>query len=362
MTIAKITPFQFYTILYLGRIFSFVTYISNIRVQLTSSEMFLGTLLMGVYMVITAVPMIIFIKTDSESSIITRAECLSKPFAKVVCVLYIANYYFYGIMAASRFEIFASSVMFPERNVSFIVLTLLIATAYVAAKGIEPIGRAAAAFLVPVLLTFLFVFSTSAKDFDMLNFTPMLTKNVSSLFDIGFYTCTSTCEMLSIGIMLPYIKNQKVRDLPIWIGVLFFTILVSNVMMSGVLGSFSSTQLFGMYSMSVLAEFGFVERMDAIITCVWMICAVIKLSLIFFITNILFTKLFGKKHKTIYLAVSVLVVFAGMFLISHSIIHFFDIVTSPVQFVIYCVSACAIPLIILIGERFTTKGAKHEKT
>lgn len=356
---AEITPFQFYTVLYLGRIFSFVTYITNVREALDSSEIIVGTLIMGVYMFITAIPMMIFIKTDNKSSIITRAACISKVFSKVVCVLYILNYFFYGIMAASRFEIFASSVMFPEKNMSFLMLTLLVATAYIAVKGVEPIARAAVAFLIPVLLTFAFVFLTEIKDFDILNFTPFSMDKMPSLLDIGFYTCTSTCEMLSLGIMIPYIKDQKVSALPKWLFATICTILIADIMLAGVLGSFSSTQLFGMYSMSVLAEFGFVERLDAIITCIWMFCAVIKLALIFFICNRLFSSLFEKKHQAIYLTISVFAVFIGMFIISDSIIRFFEIVTSPVQFLIYSVSACGIPIIILICEKIKKKRAKE---
>lgn len=362
MKISKITPFQFYTILYLGRIFSFVTYISNIREQLSSSGMIVGTLLMGVYMFITALPMIFFIKTDNQSSILIRAECLSKVFSKAVCVIFLVNYFFYGVMAASRFEIFASSVMFPEKNMSFIVLTLLIAAAYISCKGIEAIGRAGVAFLIPVVITFAFVFLSTAKHFDILNFTPMNMQELGSMFDIGFYTCTSTCEMLSIGIMLPFIKDQKVKNLPIWLAVLLGTMVISNVMLAGVLGSFSSTQLFDMYSMSVIAKIGFVERLDAIITCVWMICALLKLSLIFFICKHLFTKLFGKENQILYLFISVVVVFLGMSFISGGIIRFVDVATSPIQFIIYCISACGIPAAILIAEKIKKGRKKHEES
>lgn len=347
----KITPFQFYTVLYLGRIFSFVTYIANIHSEISSTETLIIMLLTGVYMMITSIPTLVLLNNRSEVSIIKRAEYISKPLSKIFCVLFILDYFFYGIITAARFEIFTSSVMFPETDMSFLVLTLLAACAYAAFKGIEGIGRAGVLFLIPVVISFVFVYLSLIKDFDTLNFTPITSFDTKELFKSSLYSCAATPEIISIGILLPFVKNHKKRHLPIWITVLTATLFISDLMLTGVLGSFGNTQLFGMYSLSVLAQWGFVERLDAVITCVWMLCAVARLSLIFFISDYLFTLLFGKKNDIVYLVITVAVVFAGMLVISNNILTFFNTVLSAVEPAVYLVSSIVPQIIVLIAEK-----------
>lgn len=358
-TKANITPFQFYTLLFLSRIFSLVAYIANMRAQLSSSETLVGSLLMGIFLLLTSLPTLWLMKKDANSSVLTRASCLSAVYEKIICLIYLADFFFYGIMTATRFELFASSVMFPETDMSFVVLTLLAASAYAGYKGIEALGRSAVIFLLPVLLVFVFVFCSLLGDFDFLNFTPFTTKNLAETVDSGLYTCAQTHELIAVGILLPFVKEQKRKSLPVWILLITGIIFLTNLMLAGILGSFSTTQLFGMYSLSVLAEFGFVERMDSIITCVWMICALVKLAYIFFLCDYLLSSLFGKEKKVLYLLLSVAVIFAGMLALSRSIFNFSQIVTSPVSMILYLVSAVGVPLSVVLAEKI--KGRKQDE-
>ena len=84
----KITSFQFFTILFLSRVFAMVTYITSLRTQLTTTDEVIGTLLMGVFLFITAIPTALFLKKDNQSSIITRASVVSETFSKLLCAIY----------------------------------------------------------------------------------------------------------------------------------------------------------------------------------------------------------------------------------------------------------------------------------
>ena len=358
---AKITPFQFYTMLYLGRIFSHIAYISNIRVQFSSEETIYGMILMGVYLLLTSVPILYMMRKDMESSIITRAECISKGFSKALCVIFLLDFYIYAILSAGRFELFVSSVMFPETNMAIVVITLLAASAYSAYKGIEAIGRAGIVFLVPVLFSFAFVFLSLIKDVDPLNYTPMLSADIGKISGIGLYTCSRTAEILAAAILLPFVKNQKKGHLPMWILIITLTFIITTLVLEGVLGAYNKTQLFGMYTLAVLAEFEFIERLDALISCIWMICAIIKLSVIFFICDYLFTQLFKKKKRLLYLLISIAVIFTGTRVVSRNILDFSVIITSPLTTVIYLLSVVGLPILIIILEKIKERRNAHAK-
>lgn len=359
-TRAKITPFQFYTILFLSRIFSLVTYISGIRGNLSTSGEVISVLIMAVLLVISALPTVILIKKDSNSSILTRASCLSPVFEKTLCVIYLLFFLFKGITTAARFELLLGSVMFPETNVQFFVAILLLAASFCTIRGIESIGRSSVIFLVPVLFAFAFVFLSLTQNFDILNFSAVYTDEITGILDGAVYSVSRTCEVSAVALLLPFIKDHKTKHLFTWLGAISAIIIITEIMISGVLGGFGKNQLFNMYSMSVIAQFGFIERMDSIISCIWMICSAVKLALIFYICNILLTSLTGKNRTKIYIVLSALAVFAGMMFISLSIVNFADLVKSPLMTIFYFSTAVIVPLAVITGEKIKEK--KHEKT
>lgn len=347
----KITSFQFFTILFLSRVFAMVTYITSLRTQLSTTDEVIATVLMGVFLLITAIPTAVFLKKDNESSIIMRASVVSKTFAKVLCVIYFIDYLYFGIITSVRFGIFTGSVMFPDTNVTFFVIIMIAASAYIAFKGIESMGRSAVIILIPVLFAIIFVFSTQIKDFDFLNFTSPFTDEISDIISSGLYTASRTGELAFVTLLTPYVKNQKGRHVYYWIFAIIGIVIITELMISGILGGFGSTQLFNMYSMSVLAEFGFIERMDAIITCMWLLCAGVKISITIFLCETLLTALFGKRRQIIYIAVSAVIIFIGTIPLSNDIISFASLIRSPLAIIFYITNVCLIPVAVMIGEK-----------
>ena len=356
----KITSFQFFTILFLSRVFAMVTYITSLRTQLSTTDEVIGTILMGAFLLITAIPTALFLKQDNKSSIIMRASVVSETFAKILCVIYFIDYLYFGIITSVRFGIFTGSVMFPDTNVTFFVIIMIAASAYIAFKGIEAMGRSAVIILVPVLFAIFFVFSTQIKDFDFLNFTSPFTDEITDIISSGVYTASRTGELAFVTILTPYVKNQKSKHLYFWLFAMLGVVFITELMISGILGNFGGTQLFNMYSMSVLAEFGFIERMDAIITCMWLLCATVKISITIFICETLLTSFFGKRRQILYIVISAVIIFIGTIPLSNDIVSFASLIRSPLTIIFYIINVFLIPVSVMIGEK-TARRRKLEK-
>lgn len=352
---AKITPFQFYTILFLSRIFSLVTYVSSVRGEISTSGEVIAVVIMTVVLLVTSIPIFIFIKKDSYSSILTRASCVSNSFMKIVCIVYFLFFIYKGIITSARFELLLGSVMFPEINVLFFVAMLLIASGFITCRGIEGLGRASVIFLIPVLCALAFVFLSLIKDFDTLNFSAVYSHEYSTIADAAVYSSSRTGELAAIVVLQPFIKDHKAKHLFRWIISISAVIVLTEFMISGVLGGFGENQLFDMYSLSVLADFGFIERMDAIISCIWMICSAVKLSLIFYLCKTLLITFFSKRKTTIYVSVCCVVVFVGTVILSMSIVNFADIIKSYLTIIFYVLTVVIIPSVVLIGEKVKVK-------
>lgn len=355
----KITPFQFYTVLFLSRIFAMVTYAAGVRESLTTTDEVIAAVLTGIFLIITAIPVVLFLRQDNSSSIITRASCLSSGFAKVLCIIYLFDYLYFGIITAVRFGIFTGSVMFPDTNVIFFIVMMLLASSYIAFKGIESIGRSSVIILIPVVFALIFVFATQTDAFDILNFTHPFTDDIKDIVSSGFYSAARTGELAFTVLLAPYVKKQKGKHVFTWILAITAVIFVTELLLAGVLGGFGSTQLFSMYSLSVLAEFGFIERLDAIITCMWLLCAAAKIAVTLFLCETLLSSLFGKRRKMLYISLSAAVILAGSIPLTNNIVSLTGLIRSPIAFIFYLTTVCIIPVSVMVIEKIGRR-KKHE--
>lgn len=348
----KITPFQFFTLLFLSRVFAMVTYIAGINKELSTTDEVIASVFTGLFLVGSAIPVILFLKQDNESSIIKRASCLSESFSKLLCIFYLIEALYFGVITAVRFGIFTGSVMFPDTNMSFFIFIMLAASSYIALKGIESAGRSAVIILIPVLFALIFVFATQSDDFDFLNFTHPFTEKLSDIISSGFYSASRTGELAFVLLLTPYVKKLKGRHIYLWIGALSILIIITEIVLAGVLGRFGETQLFSMYSLSVLAEAGFIERLDAIITCIWLLCAALKIAVIIFVSEMLFTALFKKRKRFLFIAVSCTVIFIASIPMINNISGFISLIRSPVHPILFITGICIIPSITMVFEKF----------
>lgn len=356
---AEITSFQFYSILFLSRVFAVVSYVSGVRKSLSATDEVIAVAAACLFLIAVTIPTVLFIRKDSSSSILARASCISSGFEKIAAVIYLVSIVYTGIVTTARFELMIGSLLFPETSVLIFVAAMLLAAAYSAYRGIETIGRSAVIYLIPVLGAFIFVFTTLINKFDVLNFTPVYTSEIYNMVDSAYYFCARTGELGAVLLLLPNVKNHNKKHIYKWIFAVSVTVIITELMISGVLGGFGENQLFNMYSLSVLAKFGFVERLDSIISCIWLICAGVKMAMIFYICNVLLTSLFKKEKKLIYISASAVTVFAGTAVISTSILYFSRIVSSPSTVIMFTVTIVILPLAVILGEKI--KERKNEK-
>ncbi len=355
----ELTPFQLYAMLFLSRVFSLVTYVSGIRGTIPPTQEILSSIVMSVILFLSAIPAAILIKQNNTLSLLERTASINKTASKLIAAVYLFSFVYKGIITAARFELLLGSVMFPETDVRLFVGTLIAASAIVSLLGLAPSGRASIIFLLPVVLAFAFVFLTLIKDFDTLNLSAVYPEDTFDILENGAYTASRTGEIAAVLLLVPYVKKQKASHLFVWIAAFSSVSLLTKLFIGGVLGGFSENQLFNMYSLSILARFGILERMDAVISCIWMVCSVVKLAMIFYICRMLLSSVLEKEKKALFTAVSAVCVFAGMLIISKSIITFTDVIKSPVSIVLYFAVIVVIPISVIIAERVLIK--RHEK-
>lgn len=347
----KISSFQLYNIMLLSRIFAIVTYAVGIRQAVSGTNAVAVSFLSGVLLLVLSIPAAILIKTGNGKSLLERSHNISRVAEILVGAILLIDCLFFAFMTCARFELLAGSVMFPEKNVMPFVILIVAVSALSAMRGLETIARSGFLFLFPVVASFLFVFLTSLEDFDTLNFTPLFYDSINNLPDMSLYAALRSGELSAIILLYDKTRNQKARNIFIWAGVITVLITITRIIMTGVLGSFEETQLFSMYSLTVHAKLGFIERLDAIITCIWMVCAGVKLAVAFYLCRHILTHIFGAKRDKLYVISSLFVVLLLTFFTSRSVLNFSKIVKSDFVIITGLLAVVVVPIFVIILEK-----------
>ena len=116
------------------------------------------------------------------------------------------------------------------------------------------------------------------------------------------------------------------------------------------IGQFGYEQIFPMYSLTVLAEFRVLERLDAIITAVWVLCFIAKMSYFLFVNSYLLNELtkIKRKYSPFVCAVPVGI---GAMLMSKNIDILADVIKSGFLTVLFIGGGIVIPITVVIIEK-----------
>lgn len=352
----KITPAQLFCTLFLSRLFASMTYIAGLDRDLKPGETVVAMVSAALFLFAGSFFDSLFLKNDGGAGIITRSNSLLKPAGKVVSLIYFLFFTAYSSVAAARFNLFINTVMFPKNEMKWLILLVLLGCACIALSGIEAVGRSSVIFTFIVAVSVLFVFSTVMSKFDILNFQGLRSSAAADIFASGFSAAARTAELASIPVITPFVRGRMKGSLYKWTGVTAFFIVLIAAVNSGVLGRFGYEQLFPMYSLTVLAEFGVLERLDAMITAVWILCFIAKMSYFLFVNSYLLSG-FIKCRRRYLPFVSALLITAGALAMSGSVDSLAKTVKSGILAVVFIVGTVVIPMSVVIGEKIKGNNA-----
>lgn len=348
LTKGKISTFQFFSLLFLTRLLTTVTYIPSYTDDVLLSDIVVQTFFRFVFGIIIVIPIFLLYRKYGEINIIDIVRRRSPMMAKITALIYVGAFFYFTLTTVARLDVFAGTIIFPESDINYFLIFVVLICCYGAYLGFEAIGRSAVLSLAPVVGAMVFILATLTKKIDLLNFTPVFYNGVVSVAKLALDAVGRTIEYSIIAVSLPKVTGNRKKGFFIWLitqtlvtGVIFFFEVA-------VMGNFTSTQLFPVHSLASLAEFSMFGRLDAVITGVWILCAFLKISLLIYLQVGILKKEFGNKKPIYYLApIGVLASAINLF-ISMSIGRFALLDSSTVKMSLTLSTAFFIPLIVLI--------------
>ena len=344
----KISAFQFFTMLFLTRTLTTVTYLSSYTENIRLSDMLIQPIFRIAIGTAIMLPLYFLYKKNMDKNLLDMLSSKSKAFARVVAILYVAFFFYFTVVTIARLDLFAGTVVFPETDLTYILIFAIVLCCYGAFLGLEALGRSSVisiAFVVPALM---FIMVTLIKKVDLLNLTPLFYNGVTPVVKVAMDSVGQTVEYAIIATALPRVKGNVKKGFFIWLISQTFLMAVMFFFACAVMGNFASTQLFPFHTLASLAEFSMFSRLDAVFTSVWIMCAFIKAGLLIYLQTDILTMYFGKFKRTTYIiVVGLLTIFANL-LISGQIRWFTLVDNSTIKIILTGVTVVLLPMIVLI--------------
>ena len=352
-TKGKISAFQFFVMLFLSRILTTVTYISSYTKDIRLGDMLVQPIFRITMGILIMLPFYFIYKKHSDKNVLDLVRERNTKLSKAVSIIYVITFFYFTVTTIARLDLFAGTVVFPETDVDYMLIFVIIFCCYGAFLGFEALGRTSVLTATLVIPAIVFIFVALADKVDFLNFTPVFYNGVMPVVKTAVNSVGQTVEYAIIAVALPRVNGKVKNGFFIWLIAQTLIMAVMFLFAMTVMGNYAGTQLFPFHTLASLAEFAMFDRLDAIFTGVWIMCAFIKASLLIYLQTDLIKKEFPKlKTTTILVCIGVLTIIAN-FIIAGGIQRFNFVDKSIIKIALTGITAFLIPLIVLV---FCEKG------
>lgn len=356
----KVSVPQFFSLLYLSVLSSVFMYISSPEITISETDSLFRPLVFIAVSIISALPVFFIYKTLGDNEKLYRKLYESK-FYKTVALIYSAVYLLGIVRTTARFDLFASSELFPGAEMTLFIISIIIVCAALSLLGLGSLSRAGIIFSFIVVCATGFVMLSLWDEVSVLNFTPLFRDGVVQFFGDSLLFSLQASEIGVLLTVLPHIKGDLKKGFVWWAvlsGITFIAVLFFVV---GTLGEFADTQLFPTYTAVTLAKFGLLQRMDALETAIWILCVVEKISLYFWVVTKKLKLVFPKVRRVVLCIAQAIFVGGAIVFISGNLERFSFVSYTPVVVGIYVVPVILLPVAVLIYLKKVKKSEKNSQ-
>ncbi len=299
------TRVQLFMMMFLSRVFITLLYMPTSTKSLNGGDSILQILIGTIILVIVAYPIDKYLNGDTKESFLKEK---SRIFQIVECVVIIAAMLFFTLISLTRFNIFATTVIFPASDLRFFLLIIALCSLYCVVMGLDVLGRTAEIFFGFIVFSISFVLISTVGRIEFINFTPALYDGIKEPLKQGLFSVSQTIELFFPVFLKDKIKGGTKNFIYPWLLTTMAFLLIMVGWQSGVLGDYGKTQLFPLFSLTSLSTLGFVERLDAFITSSWLVCIFIRVAIFIYISKDCLVTVFPKvknKDASLIIAASV---------------------------------------------------------
>lgn len=229
------------------------------------------------YILLTASVIPVYFLTSKRNGDNTDAVLIRSKTAAVIMIIYLIMA---GISTATRLHFYASSTIFDAAPPWLIILFVSTVCLYGLFKGLPAVMRSGVIISVFFLLLLLAVIAGNADNVHLHYLYPAFSDNSSTLFSDVISEFSKNGELVIFAALCSDVRDKAFRSIFVYIPVSLSAQLLMTFLYNTILGEYLNVTSFPFYMLSALSDISLLQRLDGIDVIVWVMSAVIKLSLL----------------------------------------------------------------------------------
>lgn len=279
--------------------------------------------------------------------------------SKVFAVILTAYLLLAAISTMTRLQFYAASTIFNAAPPWLIIVFVSAVCLYGLFKGVSAVARTGVIIGGGFLLLLITVVLGVYKDIRPEYLYPAISDNSQTLMGDIFSELSKNAEAGIYAALFTTVRRDSIKGLFLYIPASLIALIIMTFLYNTVLGEYLDTTNFPFYTLSSLSDITVFQRLDGIDVVVWLMTAIIKLSLIINSIFVVIRNSFGKRKPAVITAAAGLVTVSIISLIFSVNTNDFLIFSSFMETGIpLIISVFVIPLGVLLFRR---KEKKHNE-
>lgn len=274
----RISARQAYSLLFISRIISLLTFVPSLISDALPSDYLAACVLGAIIALALSFPWLyLSVKRQRGEDLLERFKNTKKE--KPIRFIFALYLLFLLCITLSRLFFFARAVMFEQVSTLVLIFITLLCLGFVSLSGAEPLARlgGASAILSAVLIVFISVSLTGS-----FNAENLMYKNTSALpfLLLSLSVAVRTTEPLFLFLLTPEINGKLLKGFFSWWIFTFLASLLLTFCLGLSLGMSAYKMMFPYHAMAELSSFGVAERMDSLLSALWVLASFIKAAML----------------------------------------------------------------------------------
>ena len=302
-----------------------------------------------------------------SSDIIDVSEYLGGNFFKIFISIICITFLFLSLyVTLAEFSNLLEIIYFKKSPKVFILMFFILATLISNLIGFRSIIKTICAIVPFTIISILITFFGATDNFEFYNFTPVLGDGAYQVFIIGLQNLFSFSIINFFIFFKPLLKNTyEFSKITISSYIIAWTLLFITII--SLISAFPMIQdtnaINYLYLLSKKLNLGnFIQRIDALFILLWIISIFSYLSIVTFMTNIIFKKITNCENKQMFTFFTVSILLGLCLLPTNTaIIRFLDTVVYKYSIIILTLITSSIILLLANLKFWLSSRRKVEK-
>lgn len=326
------------------------------------SERFIAILIAKLCVLLLYLPLLFLTVKFKGDNFLTAAIRRNRIYGIILGILFGVVLLSVTVNSVLNLQLYITDTLIGELLLISGTAIIIAVALYGAVKGASAITRTAVFGTAVFGFLILLIFITMADKLDFAYLYPLYIDDGDYLFRAIISEISCNSEIIVFAVLCKNITDKPNRTVYYSLAVIFVILEVVNLLYNLVFGPYLNELEYPLYVISSLSDVVVFQRLDGIDAIVWLLCGIIKISLLFTCAGELYKTSSGKGKKGWFLAIYGALTLVLCMLIG-SDRRYYDMLQTILHTALpLAFAGTVIPLIVLFtGKKAPRKEKENEK-